>query len=255
VLFGNSAAERNAVLPNQIEGIKIGRKFDELHLIHAMKWREYYGCPVATIRLNYEDGTHHDFPIRSGLQVSDWNRLLTENEEIVADQDTKIIWRGPGAWKGTGRLFKSVLHNPFPDKKVASMDIISTHSSASYALAAATVAQSDPNRKITPPRPLYPSRQFDGSLKVLLLDRKTGAPVAGAEVYTAWVTEDVSLVGDPVLSSSNGIALVKYPIGKTQDLRIMVSNKGYQICDDNWTNAWSGESIPQNITYQLTPQN
>ena len=254
-LYGKSDAERNVVQPDHIEGIKIGRKFDELHLIHAMQWREYYGCPVATIRLNYEDDTHSDFPIRCDFQVNDWNRLLTENEEIVADLDTKIIWRGQGAWKGTGRLFKSVLHNPFPDKMVKSMDIISTHSSASYTLAAATVAQSDPLREVTPPRPLYPSRQFDGSLNVLLLDRQTGAPVAGAEVYTAWVTEDVGLVGDPVRSSSNGIAVVKYPTGKTQDLRIMVSKTGYQTCDDNWGNAWNAESIPKNITYQLTPKN
>lgn len=255
VLYGKSAAERNVLHPDQIEGIKIDRKFDELHLIHAMQWREYYGCPVATVRLNYEDATHSDFPIRCDFQVSDWNRLLTENEEIIADPDTKIIWRGPGAAKGTGRLFKSVLHNPFPDKKVKSMDIISTRSSASYMLAAATVAQSDPRREVTPPRPLYPSRQFDGTLNVLLLDRQTGAPVVGAEVYTAWVTEDISLVGDPILTSSNGIAVVKYPVGKTQDLGIMVKKSGYQTCDDNWGNTWNGDNIPKNITYQLTPQN
>jgi len=251
--YGKSAAERNAVHPDKIEGIKIGTTFDELHLIHAMEWREYYGCPVATLRLNYADGSHYDFSIRCNFQVSDWNRLLTENEEIIADPDTKIIWRGAGVWKGTGRLFKSIIHNPFPDKKVESMDIISTRSAASYILIAATASQSDPLREVTPPRPLYPSRQFNGNLYVHVIDSATGSPVIGAEVYTAWTTEDVNLVGDPILTSSNGIAVVKYPRGKTEDLQIMVSKTGYQNCELNWNTGWTGESIPENITYQLTP--
>ena len=47
-LYGKSPADRGDVRPNEVTGIKIGRKFDELHLIHAVQWREYYGCPVAT---------------------------------------------------------------------------------------------------------------------------------------------------------------------------------------------------------------
>jgi hypothetical protein len=113
-LFGKENADRNRDYPNEISAIKIGHKFDELHLVHAVEWREYYGCPVATVRLHYADGTRYDFPIRFDFQVNDWSRLFTEDAEIIADPDTKIIWRGAGTAEGTGRLFKSVLRNPFP---------------------------------------------------------------------------------------------------------------------------------------------
>ena len=97
-LYGKSPADRNDVRRDEVSEIKIGRKFDELHLIHAVQWRECYGCPVATIRLHYADGTSHDFEIRYNFQVIDWYRLLSEEQEIVADPDTKIIWRGQRAF-------------------------------------------------------------------------------------------------------------------------------------------------------------
>lgn len=253
VLFGKSAAERHVDHPDAVSGIKIDRKFDELHLIHAAQWREYDGCPVAIVRLHYADGTHHDFSIRDKFQIDDWNRLLTENDEIVADPDTKIIWRGAGVYKGTGRLFKSMLHNPFPEKKVDTMDIISTHSLMSYTLVAATVAQSDPHRAVTAPLPLYPSRQFDGTLNVHVVDKETGEPIVGAQVDTAWVIQDVSLVGDSVLTGTNGIATVKYPVSDTKDLRVEISKSGYLTCDDNWNNGWDGGSVPTDMTYKLAP--
>ena len=98
----------------EVTGIKIGRKFDELHLLHSAKWREYNGCPVAILRLHYADGTSSDFEMRYNCQVLDWARLLSEEREVITDPDTKIIWRGSGPFNGTGRLFKSVLKNPFP---------------------------------------------------------------------------------------------------------------------------------------------
>jgi beta-lactamase regulating signal transducer with metallopeptidase domain len=253
VLYGGSEAERNNDHPDDVSGIKIDRKFDELHLVHAAQWRSYYGCPVATVRLHYADGTSTDFTIRDKFQVDDWNRLLTENDELVAAPDTKIIWRGAGIVKGTGRLFKSVLHNPFPDKKVDTMDIISTRSLMSYVLVAATVAQSDPHREVTPPLPLYPSRNFDGTLNVHVVDKVTGKPVAGAEVDTAWIIQDISLVGDSVLTGADGIAAVKYPISDTKDLRVEISKAGYLTCDDNWENGWDGGSVPADMTYKLAP--
>jgi beta-lactamase regulating signal transducer with metallopeptidase domain len=253
VLYGQSAAQRNVDQPNGVAGIKIGRKFDELHLVHAAQWREYYGCPVATVRLHYADGTQTDFIIRDEFQVNDWNRLLTENDEFVADPDTKIIWRGAGIVKGTGRLFKSVLHNPSPDKVVDTMEVISARSYMSYILVAATVAQTDPARAVTPPLTLYPSRNFDTTLKVHVTDKTTGKPIAEAEVYTAWIVQDVNLVGDPVLTGPDGVAAIQYPKAEATDLQIEIGKTGYLMNDTNWQNGLDVANAPPDITYQLTP--
>jgi peroxiredoxin/protocatechuate 3,4-dioxygenase beta subunit len=246
-LYGESPAVRGDVRQNEISGIKIGRKFDELHLIHAVQWREYYGCPVATLRLHYADGTSHDFTIRYNYQVIDWARLLSEEQEIIADPDTKIIWRGPGVYKGTGRLFKSVLRNPYPDKLVESLDLISTRTRASYTLVAATVAKNDPRREVTAPMPWEPSLNFDGVLKVRVVDQETGAPVAGAEVYPGMTVDDEGVIADPILTSTGGVALVKYPVSRTSEVDVSVSKQGYLGRSGNWQSG----SIPKEITYRL----
>ena len=136
LLYGKEAADRGEDNPDSALGIRIDRKFDELHLVHAVVWREYYGCPVATIRLHYGDGTIAELSIRYDKQVNDWTRLETEDAETIDDPETKVIWRGPGGVLGTSRLFKSTLHNPFPDKKVETMDLVSTHTGCSYILEA-----------------------------------------------------------------------------------------------------------------------
>ena len=252
-LYGLSQAQRNVSQPPSVTGIKIGRTFDELHLIHAWRWREYPGCPVAIVRLHYADGSQADFTLRDKFHIDDWNRLLTENDETVADPDTKIVWRGPGAVKGTGRLFKSVLRNPHPDRVVESMDVISTRSYMSYVLLAATVASHDPDRVVTAPMELYPSRNFDGTFNVHVVDRATGAPIAGAEVQTAWIVQDISLVGDYVLTGADGVATIKFPRSAATDLRIEITKSGYLNCDDNWNNGWDGPDVPPSMVYRLTP--
>lgn len=253
ILYGKSDAERDDVFKAEVTDIKIGRTFDELHLIHSVRWREYYGCPVAVLRLHYADATSHNLEIRYNFQVLDWNRLLSEEREIIADPDTKIIRRsGPASWKGTGRLLKSVLKNPFPAKEVVSMDIVSTRSRASYKLLAATMAKSDPHREITAAMPLnQPEYFFGGTLKVLVVDNQTGAPIVGADVNPYMSVEDVGVVADPILTTADGVALVKYPVSRTSHLGVQLSKAGYHESSDQWQNG----NIPDSITYRLKPLN
>ena len=194
------------------------------------------------------DGTSHDFTIRYHFQVIDWARLLSEEQEIIADPDTKIIWRGPGVYKGAGRLFESVLRNPYPDKLVDSLDLISTRSRASYTLLAATVAQSDPRRVVTAPMPLEPSLHFNGVLKVRVVDKETGAAIADADVSPGMSVDDEGVIADPILTSTDGVALVKYPVSRTTEVGVAVTKPGYSGRSGNWQ---SGD-IPAEITYQLT---
>jgi 5-hydroxyisourate hydrolase-like protein (transthyretin family) len=247
VLFGKCNAVRNYRDPKEMTGVKVGRKFDELHLLHSVQWGEYHGCPVALIRLHYTDGSTHDFQIRYGVQVRDWNRLLSEEQEIVSDPDTKIIWRGEGIYQGTARLFKSVLRNPSPDKPVDTMDVISTCTRASYVLNAATVAKSDPQRAVTPALPLEPSRNFDGVLKVTVVDDKTGAPVAGADVYPSMSVAGDGVVADPMLTDNNGVVTVKYPISETSRVGVEVSKDGHAEQRGHWQQG----DIPGEMTYRL----
>ena len=230
-----------------VSGIKIGREFAELHLVHTAQWHEYHGFPIAIIRLHYADGTSHDFELRYDVQVMA-NRLLSEEKEELTDPDSKLVWRGSGPNKGEYRLIKTILQNPFPSKQVETMDVISTRSRVSYVLVAATVADHDPGRPVTPPVPLnQPEWSFDGVLKVQIVDEATGAPLAGADVYPSVDVDHTRVVADPILASSNGLALVKYPVGRTSSVGVVVSKPGYH----EYGHDWQSGSIPEEITYRL----
>jgi beta-lactamase regulating signal transducer with metallopeptidase domain/peroxiredoxin/protocatechuate 3,4-dioxygenase beta subunit len=251
VLYGRSNAEwpdnKGKIFPNTITGIKIGRKFDELHLVHTAEWHEFHGCPIASIRLHYADGASHDFELQYDVQVAA-NRLLSEEKEVLTDPNSKLIWRGSGPYGGDSRLIKTVLLNPFPEKQVQTMDVISTRSRASYALVAAVVAGRDPRRAVTPPLPLnQPELHFDGALKVRVVDKDTGGSIAGANVYPSMTVDDMNVVADPILTSTSGEVIVKYPVARTASVYVQVTKTGYV----GRTGYWQRGSIPDAITYRL----
>jgi hypothetical protein len=255
-LYGKETADRGMNYAQAVSGIPIGRKFDELHLIHIVEWREYPGCPVATLRLHYADGTSADIAIKYGVHVTDWTRLDSEDAESLTDPHTKIIWRGPGGALGPVRLFKTVVNNPFPHNAVKTLDLISTGSGCTYDLVAATVAAHDPKREVTPPMPLLPARNFAGAMTVRVIDKVTGEPIEGAEIYPAMVIGNTSLVANNAITGKDGTAVVKYPkdaqLG-AKDLRIKITKPGYGDCELHWMNGWQAGQIPDDITYRLSP--
>jgi peroxiredoxin/protocatechuate 3,4-dioxygenase beta subunit len=248
-LFGKMNADRGEVKQTNISGIKIGAAFDELHLLHDAGWEETPGRTVAIIRLHYTDGSRHDFEIKYGVHIMDWCRLPAEETEALTDGGSKIVWRGPGIYKGTARLFKTVLQNPYPGKTVETMDLISTGTRVSYKLVAATVAKRDPRRAITPGLPLnQPAWHFDGALKVSVLDKETGAPIAGADVFPYTDVYDQGIIIAPQLTSTNGETVIKYPVDGTESIGFTVTQPGYLGRSGNWQRG----NIPQTITYRLT---
>ena len=252
ILFGRTYPIRTGTsYPESLDGIRIGRKFDELHLIHYDAWLDVDGAPLARIRLNYADGSKYEYKILYGGQVRDWLQQPTEEREQVADPDTKICWRasGPKAPLDCLRLFKTMLRNPYPNKVVDSMDVISTRSLGSYVLIAATVAPRDPSRPITPPLAWIKPQPFDDSLVVQVQDKATGKPIEGAAViplfglYTGWNW------AVPFYTSANGEGVMRYPPGKMSFFSITIEKDGY----GSKTKQWQLDSISNAITYQISP--
>ena len=243
---------KGQLVQRDFTNIMVARKFEELHLIHEARWREAVGCTIATIRLNYDDGSHADFPIKYGVHVQDISRLLTEEKESLTDQETKIIWRGkkPTAFDVNYRLYKTRLTNPHPEKLVISMDIINARSRASYVLAAATVANADAKRPLTTGLPInVPLRNYDGSLIIRVLDDATGVPLADVDC-DPWMKIDKSqVVGDPVLTSETGEAVFKYPVSRTSIVGVALSKSGYLPQYGNWKQ----DSIPPIMIYRMKP--
>jgi hypothetical protein len=121
--------------PEKVEGIKVGRKFARLHILHATAYGggpNAVGTPwyveddtlIGEYRINYEDKSSENIPIEFGKDVRDW----------WFREDEKETSRGKVAWKGDNdlakqnscrlRLYLTTWKNPKPDQKVVSIDYI-----------------------------------------------------------------------------------------------------------------------------------
>jgi hypothetical protein len=258
LLYGQTVADRREMeLPDTFKTIRIGRKFDELHLIHHTRWPDAEGQTMAYICLNYTDGTKCILPIRYGAQVRDWYRLPSEEKELLTDPNTKICWRRPPVqFKAPVRLFKSILTNPSPEKVVETMDVVSARNLASYSLIAATVANRDPARPITPPpADTEPERKFDGKMVIRVVDDVTGKPIEGALVDPGMNVDGEGVVASPFYTSSDGEGAIRYPVKLTTNISASVKKEGYLSKSDGWSSSGFLRSgnIPNSFTFRLSP--
>jgi peroxiredoxin len=235
-------------------GIAVGTRFDELHLVHHAFWPDENGKAIATIRLNYTDGSSAEIPIQYGNHVRDWMRLPSESSEALGDPNTKIFWRGehPTSTQNLGatiRLFKSTLDNPNPGKEVATMDVVSTGAQSSYALVAATVAPRDPNRPVSPAVPPIEDWKFDGELKLLVVDAESGQPLDGAVIEPGMSVAGAGVVGTPMTTPKDGSVVFKFRKSQTGYLSLSVRRDGYGGSRVSWSNK---DSIPAEHTFKLS---
>jgi len=262
ILFGKQkagdAGKSHADYPDII-GVKVGRSFNELHLLHATEWPDVEGATIARVRLHYADGTSSDLDIGYGIHMRDWQRLQSEEREALTDSNSKVVWRGPGIekFKSSQRLFKSVLINPFGSKRVNAIDFVSADQIASYTLYAATVADADSSRVVTPPVSQdRPEWNFDGRLHVRVLDPQ-GNPIEGALIDSSlsvpgagWATS-----GAPIHTSAQGTMIVKYPSERTGQIMLKVTKDGWQSVSQ-WVNTapvQDGMSKGLEVTFRLKP--
>jgi beta-lactamase regulating signal transducer with metallopeptidase domain len=250
-LYGQTPAMRGQRLPEILKGIRIGRTFDELHLIHHTSWPGVDGEAVAYLELNYADGTKAILPVHYGRHVLDWSYLPSYEQETPTDPNTKVCWRHPPLqYLAPVRLFKSMLRNPAPTKVVETMNVVSARHLASYVLLAATVADRDPTRPVTPPVPAtQPPWKFDRELKIEVVDAVTGKPVPDALVAPSLSVLNQGVVGSPFYTSAAGKGTIRYPLDTTDHVAFSVTKEGYHT---SW-NGWQGR-VPAAVAVKLTPQ-
>lgn len=251
-LYGLTPASRGQTsLPKALKEIRVGRKFDELHLIHHTHWPDVDGETIAYFELNYADGTKSTLPIRYGRHVLDWTYMPSYEQESPSDPDTKVCWRyRPLVYKGPSRFFKSMLRNPSPEKVVETVNVLSAQHLSSYVLLAATVADRDPTRPATPPvPPTQPDWKFDADMKIQVVDAKTRKPLSGALVQPSLNVIEQWVAGAPFYTSADGKGTLRYPKDTTSRLAFSVKMKGYT---ETWKD-WRGD-YPDSITVELAPQ-
>ncbi len=122
------ASKNYRAKPHKIEGIRVGRHFAKLYILHAVG--NGYETPentvVAKYVIHYEDKVKRTVDIVFGQDVRDW--WYYANSQGVSR--AQVAWTGTNTHaKGSHakiRLYLTTWKNPRPKKKVTRIDFLST---------------------------------------------------------------------------------------------------------------------------------
>jgi eukaryotic-like serine/threonine-protein kinase len=134
------AVTSSADYPMEVKGIRIMKKCQRLHFLHATRSTAETieaGTQVGCYILHYSGGATNVLPIRYGEHLREW---VLGN----VDLDDRIT-SGTLAWSATNapnwhiRLFRATYENPLPTTVVETMDFVSQHTNSVPMLIAITV--------------------------------------------------------------------------------------------------------------------
>ncbi len=127
-LQGGEWEKRGLRYPNAVEGITVGRTCKYLYALHADGGANApSGATVAQFVLHYSDGSTGIIAIQHDVHVKDW---WSYGRPPPSDPNTVVAWTGSNkatASKNTSiRLYLTRFENPYPGKKVETLDYVST---------------------------------------------------------------------------------------------------------------------------------
>ncbi len=230
---GLGPARNNSFYPTRISGIAVGNRFSRLHLIHGAAYDSPDGTPISAVRLNYTDREERSLFIRYGVHVRNWYVERSEKIAELGDPHSRVIWNGNSSASGNGtptRLFMTTLENPFPDKPVRSIDLLSLFGRANSVFLAMTIEATEPS---SPARPADETGIADDSelrreMLLRTLDEANGQALSNILV-TVQVAEGARTYGFGwYRSDKHGQILLDYPPGKFAELQLRVGETNAQ---------------------------
>lgn len=116
-------------LPHELQGIKVGSRGRKLHFLHAVEQVVAPGTEVGAYVVHYADGSTERIPIVYGRDLVNWWLWGRGFQEVPTD--ARVAWTGMNDMaemnKGLQvRLFAQTWTNPYPEKEIATLDVLST---------------------------------------------------------------------------------------------------------------------------------
>ncbi len=115
--------------PVEVKGIKVGRKCQRLHFLHAAAFGgpRSEGRQVGTYVIHYAvNQMRLEIPIIYGQDVRDWHKMAGETLGV---KELTVAWTGENGLSkdsnGTIRLFETTWTNLVPEVKIESIDYVS----------------------------------------------------------------------------------------------------------------------------------
>jgi len=227
-LHANIEAKDQRLYPQRIMGIPVYRRLGRLHVFNGANIPDHEGSPMASVRLNYADGSTHTLMFTYAFNTREWWRNPGgTNYNIFDTNNTVIAWtgtsadsraRGPGHWH---RLYRTTFDLPARESPVETIDMFSLFHNSSLAVLAMTGEAPDGSERFVPPS--VDDSQFRRSIHFRIEDNR-GNPVSGVQMRGFAMDErglPLALGKLDDASAAPGELDVDFP-APTRELRLLV---------------------------------
>lgn len=146
-----------AKLPAAVRSIPVGRKAEFLWFLQASAWASPSKQEVARYVFHYADGSETAFPIRQGVEVSEW-----WDPQLVSG--ATLAWTGKNLNHSPVGIYAAQWKNPHPEKEIASLDVIGDLSPTQFVLLAVTGGVEKAGASAAETIAEWKLQDFDGNL-------------------------------------------------------------------------------------------
>jgi hypothetical protein len=137
-------------VPAKVDGIAVDRTLARLHFLHACGYggapegqptHVKDGTPIGSYVVHYDDKTMATIPIVYGQDVRDWWDWDNSKET----PRSRLAWRGDNEYVKKSNipllLYRTSWDNPHPDKRVVSLDYVSSNDTVAAPFCVAVTAE------------------------------------------------------------------------------------------------------------------
>jgi len=126
------------VYPQKIIGIPANQKGKSVHFLHASAWNiDFEPMEIGNYQINYDDGEQEQIKLTYRKNIWDW--WSSEKDSLLMP-----VWKGKNerttAIGQQIRLFMLSWENPYPEKNIISIDLISNGEGPGPMIAAISVS-------------------------------------------------------------------------------------------------------------------
>ena len=127
-LWGERNTNNGLVYPERVKDIPLARKFESLYICHGAFHEGRSGLPMCEIIFRYKDGSSASDKLLCGEDSRDWYANRKAPPLGPSGPRSMLAWDGDAKLPDRTQAIRFCLtemENPFPDKEVATIDLVS----------------------------------------------------------------------------------------------------------------------------------
>lgn len=215
-----SARDGRGFYPTRIVGIPVNHKGHRLHVLSGTGYNAPDGTPLGKLLAHYADGSEHAFYLLYSVNTRNWWREPTE-KDAVSDPNAAIAWTyTQPPWNL--RLYKAAFDNPYPEREIKTIDLVSLLSRATPVVVALTLEENPAAPLATAPAtPTIDESACRRELRLRFLDHD-GQPVRDAVATLTLSEASRTFDFGTNRSDPRGEMVVDYPATQVRELAAFV---------------------------------